>query len=883
MDKKKAIKLATASAVAASAFVAANPHASEAAVNVDAVVKQAKTSFKAVYNSYKSVATTGKLVDVKNVQAKVTAADKAYANAVATVKKYGGKKKDAYLADLEKSYKDNVVNGGKNYIKAYGTLAKVETLHAALKDAVAAKDLAKVESNYHQLSAALKNAAALVKPIYGAGVRAALLENIDAATTTKNGLIYDVTVYMKLTAADAAVKADKLEDAEKALADADKWFPQVAQLKAELTALQTTVKAAYEAKVTPKVVSVSAVNAKELVVKFNVPLKKDSVIETVSGVSTLVDGTVKVDGGAADSLEASLSSDGKELTIRSATNWEGTHSLEIIADKFEATNGKKVGNYTTAFNYDDTTRASITGVTYVDKYTYKVNFSEPVTSVGTVTANYADGSAVTLNTSATGYGLSADGKSFTVVFDSATAVNKEITVNFPTITDFGSNISVPSTAKITISDADKAKPVVTSVVSTSPTTVKVKFSESVKLLDATKVSFNGVALTTADVTVDSNDKTTLNITVPSTTTSGVIAFAAGAVEDLNKNTNDVFSQTVSFSHDKIAPQVVSTEVIRVSGLNNLKVTFSEEVSKVGTALTLKYIDEYGVQQTVTIPAAKINVDSNDKKVVYIQLHDGTSAIKEGVNYTVDIPAGFFKDAFQNDSVAKTVSFSNSTSSTTNKLALISANPVVYGIDAKGAYIDVRFADAVNPATATNIANYSIEGATVKEAVLTYNNPTTANAAGAKAVVRVYITDNTVEATGYYNVTVSGVTGYSSNVTQMNTETKNILITENTRPSVTSSSVKSLGATSSVITVNFSEAIASGAADANDFELYVDGVKVTTVTVTTGAAGTSIDFTVNTDLSDELAAGKVVKLVAAPTLDLADANGNIANVKEIVIK
>ena len=42
MSKKKAIKLATASAIAASAFVAANPNASEAATNVDAVVSQAK-------------------------------------------------------------------------------------------------------------------------------------------------------------------------------------------------------------------------------------------------------------------------------------------------------------------------------------------------------------------------------------------------------------------------------------------------------------------------------------------------------------------------------------------------------------------------------------------------------------------------------------------------------------------------------------------------------------------------------------------------------------------------------------------------------------------------------------------------------------------------
>ncbi|MGN7175615.1 S-layer protein [Cytobacillus sp. SAFR-174] len=887
MSKKKAIKLAAASAVAASAFVAAAPAQTDAASNVAVEVSKAVTQMKKAYHTYSDVTANGEFAPIADVYKEYNAAKAAYKNAKALVTKAGGEHKEAYLAQLDATYNEYIAKRVVTYIDAYNYATALEDKKEALEAALEEKEWDKAEELYHEISYELKTRTVILHRVYGQTARELLVDAFKLeAQDTRDSITNEVSVKMYFDKAEDLVAEGKLEDAKKAMdhvADYVAKLDKDTDFGAALLTKVSEVKAAYEAKLAPAVESVSAINAKELVVKFNLPLKESSVVETTgAGKGTLVDGTFKVDGAAADALEASLSADGKELTIRSATDWEGTHSVEVIADKLVSTSNKKVGHFTTAFNFDDTVRASITGVEYVNKYTYKVNFSEPVNAVGSESAKFADGSAVTLDTAATGYGLSADGKSFTVVFDSATTANKEITVSFPSITDFAGNISVPATAKATISDADKTKPTVASVVSASPTTVKVKFSETIKLVDATKVSYNGVALTAADVAVDANDKTVLNVTVPSTTTSGVLALAAGVVEDLNKNENGASSQTVSFAHDKVAPQVTASEVVKVSGVNNLKVTFSEAVTEVGTTLTLKYTDEYGVQKSIVVPAAKINVDSTDSKVVFIELHDGTSVIKEGVNYSVEIPTGFFVDGFNNNSVAKTVSFLNSTSSTTTKLALNTTNPIVNGIDAKGAYVDVQFADAVNASTATNTSNYAIEGATVSSAVLTYNNPTTANVDGAKAVVRVYIADNTVEATGNYNVTVNGVTGYSSSVTQMNSDTKNIAINENTRATVTSSTVKSLGA-STVVAVTFSEAIASGAGDANDFDLFVDGVKVSTATVTGGAAAATIDFTINTDLSDELAAGKVVKLVATSTLDLADSNSNVADVKEIVIK
>ncbi|MED1791138.1 hypothetical protein P4V54_00495 [Brevibacillus nitrificans] len=639
--------------------------------------------------------------------------------------------------------------------------------------------------------------------------------------------------------------------------------------------------------------SVSAINAKELVVEFNQAVKASSVVAPASATApevagTLVDGVVNVDSAPADTYVASLSKDGKKLTISAgAGTWQGAHSIEFIADKVETADGKaKLEGFVKAFTFTDDVRASITGVDFVSKYVYKVNFSEPVVSTGTVSAKLADGTAVTF------VGTPAvDGKSYTVALDPATAVNKEITVNFPALEDGAGNISIPLTAKVTISGADTVKPAVTSANATSPTTIKVKFAEAITNVDATKVKFNGTAVAAGDAVVNADDNTVLDITVPATTTSGALLLEAGAVEDLNGNQNAAFSKAISFANDTVAPTVASTEVFK-DGNNKLRVTFSENVSKVagGAGLTLKYTDEFGVAKTVAVADAAINVDAVDNKIVVVDL----VGVKENVSYTVDIPAGYFEDTFKNPSVLKTVSFVNNASAATTKLALIDTNPIqavdtVAGTATRtdsGAFVDVQFKDAVEAASATNKANYAVEGAEVEKAELVYNDPATATPAGAKAVVRVYIKDDTVEESGNYNVTVSGVKGYNASVTEIKSTTKNVQIAENGRPTVTAASFDAFDATapgSTTVKLTFSEVIDTDGAGA-DFDLYVAGVKVTAATVTTGAAGSSeLIVTIDKDLSADVAANKAVKLVAKSSLDLVDAVGNKAKVTEVTVQ
>ncbi|WP_197205614.1 hypothetical protein [Cytobacillus firmus] len=69
---------------------------------------------------------------------------------------------------------------------------------------------------------------------------------------------------------------------------------------------------------------------------------------------------------------------------------DGTRSIEVLADKIESTDGKKVGQFSTVFTFADTTRAGVKEVKYVDARTAEIHLDEPVTSFGTATASYED-------------------------------------------------------------------------------------------------------------------------------------------------------------------------------------------------------------------------------------------------------------------------------------------------------------------------------------------------------------------------------------------------------------------------------------------------------------------------------------------------------------
>lgn len=101
MSKKKAIKIATATAIATTAFVATAPVQSEAASNpVDKSVKKAKDQIRKAYDTYQKAAKQGKLASYSAMQKEITLAKKYYKAALAVADKKGGKKRGNYRKQI---------------------------------------------------------------------------------------------------------------------------------------------------------------------------------------------------------------------------------------------------------------------------------------------------------------------------------------------------------------------------------------------------------------------------------------------------------------------------------------------------------------------------------------------------------------------------------------------------------------------------------------------------------------------------------------------------------------------------------------------------------------------------------------------------------------
>ena len=650
--------------------------------------------------------------------------------------------------------------------------------------------------------------------------------------------------------------------------------------QAEVDAATAAITAATDALVmVPRVVSVTTPSAGEIVVTFNKAMDATTLLVDPDTDKTVIAGLFLLNGAnTLDGDNAVLSADAKTLTIYPAVALDGAYTFRLVKDKVTDTTDQYVGQYDTTLTVDDTTRPTITGVTTVSKYVFDVAVSEPVAATASYSASYtSDSAAVTV----TGITRVDNNTTLRVTLNGATTANKEVSLVISDLTDLNGNVAVPQTVKMTVSDADQTKPTVVSAAATAPTEVTLMMSEGI---DGTTVAagdftFNStIGAVVSNAVVDTDDNTKIVVTLGTAQTAvGTIGIVANGFTDLSGNTIDAWSQLVNFKVDTTEPTINSNKVVTIGTDNYLELQMSEKVTIASVAnLVFKYTDDYGVEQSVTVPNANVALDATDKTVVRVKLADaGATALSTGEVYEVEFVKGFFKDLFNNDSVAKTISFTNSGSATsTTKLSLIALNPVtVTTTVADGEYVVVKFEQPVNIADATNTANYVVEGTTVSSAKIVANST-------AGATVNVYLTNNTITTTGSYNVTVSGIKGYESNVTTMDSVTTSLVITENVQPTIESKAITFSGG-NTLVAVTYSENMFEAAAN-GDYTLYIDGVEQTSVTITNGIVNDVVTFTIDTDLSANIADGDVCKLVATDAFDLADTNDNVAVSDDITL-
>ncbi|OMF59312.1 hypothetical protein BK139_12970 [Paenibacillus sp. FSL R5-0490] len=884
MSKKKAIKLAAASAVAASAFVAAAPAQTDAASNVAVEVSKAVTQMKKAYHTYSDVTANGEFAPIADVYKEYNAAKAAYKNAKALVTKAGGEHKEAYLAQLDATYNEYIGKRVVTYIDAYNYATALEDKKEALEAALENKEWDEAEALYHEISYELKTRTVILHRVYGQTARELLVDAFKLeAQDTRDSITNEVSVKMYFDKAEDLVADGKLEDAKKAMdhvADYVAKLDKDTDFGAALLTKVSEVKAAYEAKLAPAVESVSAINGTQLLVKFNKVVNQASAQTpgnyTINGAA--------VPGGALTTYELQEDKKSVLITVPVANKFANDSSFLVVVDGVKTVDAKDVAKYTNAVSFADHAAPTLGGVTYPSNTTAKIAFSEGMTALAGSAVKVYDG-----NTEVTGAGLQsvngiANNGDKEIVIDLANAeVNKTYTVKVFGALDLYGNFAGTQTFTVVRTNADTVKPTVESVEAISLDTFKINFSERVSVDPGTPAngygdisvgSFTGKLLTgsTGVTTVTpSTDGKSLTVVLGTPATAGLNSVKVDNFFDASGNKQESeFIKVINFAVDTKAPAVTKTEVIG----DDLYVTFDDSDIALGATAT-DLINITRVDNNIEYPVANFgaaalhDADGNGKTdTIKISL-----AGKDKGVYSATLAAGVVQDkaATPNGNVAKSISFSYNAATSTAKPKVSDDNDTTNGIStgftgqsiAKPNEIVLTFDKPVSSATALNLNNYLVDGVAVFEKAIFVGDDKT---------VRLTLKQDAIAVTATRAFTVQNVTSTAG--VAMDTITFAQPFTENVAPTLKSARLLS----STEIEVKFTEAVADTTLETGavkDFEVYVGGVKREEIPATVSVAGSGDTYVITLQAGNALTAEDLAKEIQVKLLSTTDATDTSA--------
>ncbi|WP_052422138.1 S-layer homology domain-containing protein [Paenibacillus sp. FSL P4-0081] len=537
----------------------------------------------------------------------------------------------------------------------------------------------------------------------------------------------------------------------------------------------------YTAKVTlqaPKVVSATAPNAKQVVVKFNRAIDVDTLAES----SKVIDGVVKVTKVGSKDDEVSnayvtFSADNTEATITlpGVKALKGNYTV-VVSDAVKTTAGEAIPAFTTLLTVADTVAPTVASVTSSAKATTKdvyVTFSEPVKTTGIVA--YVNGSAASTtvqNDTYTEFKLSG------VTLDSG----KTYDVSLLNVTDFAGNVATPNPIKTTVTVvSDVAAPVIKSVTAVSDKFIEVEFDKNVdraslvgnvRLLNAVGESQGTFSV----ITTANGKKFTLQSPLssfPSTGTfTGSVVFGATVKDTLGNTLGTASSQAITFTKDTVAPTVTGVTYTTSGSVKGIKLTFSEDVVNSGVGSVVLINNKTGQSTSIA------NTTSGSGKSFIL-----TAVNVEAGEYTVRLPEGLFKDkSFSANKLAATVLTVTIGSATTDGDApVLFNNGIVINDSAKAAVTDAVYGDAtvtvdlkdasgLNTASVLEINSYTLDdkalpaGSYVTIQTLTDAGVVTTYSSSPKfARATIHIPSSSVtETKADYKFVVNGVTDTSGN-------------------------------------------------------------------------------------------------------------------------
>ncbi|MEK3682240.1 MULTISPECIES: S-layer homology domain-containing protein [Paenibacillus] len=567
----------------------------------------------------------------------------------------------------------------------------------------------------------------------------------------------------------------------------------------------------YTAKVTlqaPKVVSVTAPNAKQLVVKFNRAVDTDTVVEDGKLIKDVVQVTALSGAPAVttNGAEVSWAADGTEawITVPNLEYLKGQYTV-VVNDTVKTSAGEAVAPFTTLLTVADTVAPTVTTVNAVAKTTTNkvyVKFSEPVKPAGIIA--YVNGVAATVQKDTYDTFVLTTG-----TLNSGTTYD----VSLSNVTDFAGNVANPNPIKTSVTVvSDVAAPVIKSVTPVGDRYVEVKFDKkvnkdslvgNVRLLDA-----NGESKGVFSV-VTSSDSDTIKLFSPlskstfptSSSFTGTIVFGASVRDTLGNTLGTAASQAITFTKDTVAPTVTSATYSSTKGL---VLKFSEEVITDATTANTKeivFINEATGQAVSPATLARTGVLSSDKKTLTY-----SNVSLPGASYTVRLPQGLVTDdSFSTNALAgANLTVTAGTTSTGD-----TTRPVVVSVDAHDStvtsdvYYVVKATDAggLNVATLRDVNSYTLNNTALPiNSYVILTDVVGDAAAPTAASAYVYIPRSSISETKEYTFQAFGIADKAGNGILV--AEKKATLTDRVKPALASAIVSS--GDSTVLVVSFSE-------------------------------------------------------------------------------
>lgn len=568
-------------------------------------------------------------------------------------------------------------------------------------------------------------------------------------------------------------------------------------------------------KPTLTVKSVKVVNSNRIDVEFDNPVASGTVVTGNGELSSNIEISMGKDAKKriADDpgkLKASLSSDGKLLTITTEKSLNGSYVISF-SSQIQSVAGASLLESFKKINYTDTIPPAVvstivddTGLVATIIFSEPINFTNmTINEVGVISTSGESASSNTLSIlkNPMNYMPSEDKTSLTIDLSNIayTDRNKIFKVVISGITDMAGNSPAYLEAYVKTDTSYKPQARILSVTRTGYNTITATFDRAIDPLCPGYLQLDGGV--SIQGKVDSRDKKKVNFTISDADASytGARKVSIGFwnsynVDPYDNSANKYYEFNIYFVDDKTAPLLLSYEYDSETGI--LTLTYNEEVSITSATGTLA--------STYT----SSNEDIRLINIGYTELphNDGNNIIKLRVtnltlagNYSITIPQGFVTDSFRNYSVSRTISLTITSGSSQSGTELPPPYYVAQNTDDLNK-ITIRFMNKLDTVSAQTLENYKIPGVNITSAALLENTVETG------ATVVLTMAPDSVEYNNLnYKLIISGVKGYNNSYSPISYYECQLPIKENKRPAYKPQPVFDK-ASLNIIRLNFTEAV-----------------------------------------------------------------------------